>query len=289
MSLPVYAQGVDVASYQGTVDWHKVRNSGKMFAYVKASEGTSHIYPTFAPQISGARANGLWVGGYHYARPEFSPVANADAFCSQILAQNADIPGCLPPCLDLESGTGNLVAWGQAFIARCRANLGINQMMIYSGLNFWNAHLSNFPIDSDLGVWIAQYNGAGNTTFHSPGLKIQQYSDAGNVPGIAGAVDLNAALVPIDHLLIPAPIPPDPITDAMGEPPVIYVKIGDGTIPGTRYAMLYPTGVMIELHDAGEKNSAEDVIQRQHQGASQFVVQATWDTMTAISQHITGP
>jgi GH25 family lysozyme M1 (1,4-beta-N-acetylmuramidase) len=33
--------GIDVASYQGNVDWNTWKSQGVMFAYIKATEGTS--------------------------------------------------------------------------------------------------------------------------------------------------------------------------------------------------------------------------------------------------------
>jgi GH25 family lysozyme M1 (1,4-beta-N-acetylmuramidase) len=33
-------QGIDVSSYQGTIDWTKVASEGVSFAYIKATEGT---------------------------------------------------------------------------------------------------------------------------------------------------------------------------------------------------------------------------------------------------------
>ena len=41
-------QGIDVSHWQGTVNWTSVRNSGKVFALCKATEGTTYTDPTFA-------------------------------------------------------------------------------------------------------------------------------------------------------------------------------------------------------------------------------------------------
>ena len=34
-------QGIDVSSYQGFIDWGKVKSQGVQFAYIKATESTS--------------------------------------------------------------------------------------------------------------------------------------------------------------------------------------------------------------------------------------------------------
>ena len=41
-------QGIGVASYQGYPNWTSVRNSGKAFAFTKATEGTMYTNPYFA-------------------------------------------------------------------------------------------------------------------------------------------------------------------------------------------------------------------------------------------------
>ncbi len=34
-------QGIDVSHFQGTLDWNTIRSEGVVFAYIKATEGTS--------------------------------------------------------------------------------------------------------------------------------------------------------------------------------------------------------------------------------------------------------
>jgi GH25 family lysozyme M1 (1,4-beta-N-acetylmuramidase) len=41
-------QGVDISHYDGTIDWTKVKASGRAFAFAKATEGTTYTDPTFA-------------------------------------------------------------------------------------------------------------------------------------------------------------------------------------------------------------------------------------------------
>ena len=63
-------EGIDVSHWQGTIDWAKVTAAGKRFAYIKATESTDFIDNMYATNRAQAKANGIKVGAYHFARPE---------------------------------------------------------------------------------------------------------------------------------------------------------------------------------------------------------------------------
>jgi len=73
--------GPDVASYQhpggASIDWSQVKNSGRNFAFVKATEGTGYVNPYFGAEWAAIQANGMVRGGYHYAKPDSSPTSAA--------------------------------------------------------------------------------------------------------------------------------------------------------------------------------------------------------------------
>ena len=207
MSEPV--AGIDVASWQGSPDWRKVAAAGVGFAYIKASEGDSSSYPSLSSQYAGARAAGLAVGLYHYARVGKSPTANADAFAAQINRLGA-VAGHLPPCLDLEEGAGNLSGWADAFIARLRLKTGCKKVMLYTGTSFFNTHLGEGWMDDDIVLWIAHYGRPpGKPGYLSPRVAMHQYSQTGQVAGIAGAVDLDVAMWPLEKLIVGSPTEED--------------------------------------------------------------------------------
>src|SRR3954452_13304571 len=74
------ALGLDVASYQGNVDWPAASRNGGKFAYAKASEGISYTNPFFAQQYNGSLAAGLTHGAYHFALPDVSDGATQANF-----------------------------------------------------------------------------------------------------------------------------------------------------------------------------------------------------------------
>lgn len=70
-------KGIDVARYQGNVDWQAWKAKGVKFAYVKISENGSASNSYARQQIAGARKAGLYVGGYDYAAPSKTKGAGA--------------------------------------------------------------------------------------------------------------------------------------------------------------------------------------------------------------------
>ena len=125
-------KGIDVAGYQGSPNWAAVAKAGYEFAYVKASEGGSSSYPTSGPQFIGSMAAGLATGLYHYARPTLTAQANAQAFAAQVnrLCPAGGSGRVLPPCLDLEVGTGQLGGWAKAFFTELRRLTGHQRVML---------------------------------------------------------------------------------------------------------------------------------------------------------------
>src|SRR5512140_3609631 len=63
---PTTLEGVDVSHYDGTIDFAKVKQSGRVFAIMKATEGTSYVDATFATHWADAKAAGVVRGAYHF-------------------------------------------------------------------------------------------------------------------------------------------------------------------------------------------------------------------------------
>jgi len=62
--------GIDVSSYQGTINWATVKSYGITFGWAKATEGSTNYYHDayFSGNESGARNAGVLIGAYHFAR-----------------------------------------------------------------------------------------------------------------------------------------------------------------------------------------------------------------------------
>ncbi|HUG29832.1 MAG TPA: glycoside hydrolase family 25 protein [Candidatus Limnocylindria bacterium] len=198
-----YLNGIDVSKWQGTIDWAKVRSAGYRFAIVKATEGVGYTDPKWTTNRSGARAAGLMVGAYHFARPDANTTltqARQEAawFASQIGPMN----GMVVPALDLEvrgsQTAAELVAWTKAWLGEFYARTGV-KAMIYTSPSFWRTYLGDSRWFADNGyktLWVAHWTPASSpsvpaSNWGGRGWTFWQYTSDGTVPGISGRVDLN--------------------------------------------------------------------------------------------------
>ncbi len=206
MAFPLTAlaqrpRGIDVSHYQGTVNWTNVYNAGRVFALAKSSESVNPAYDDayFVANMTKAKAVGVLIGPYHFARPLDNPGASgatneADWFISR--AGQYMTAGYLRPVLDLESG-GNpdktvLSTWANAFCNRIKQVKGVSPI-IYTGQYFASAYLNNTL--TNWPVWIAQYpyfpdpqNGNPSATPWSS-WSFWQFSSTGTVAGVSGNCD----------------------------------------------------------------------------------------------------
>jgi GH25 family lysozyme M1 (1,4-beta-N-acetylmuramidase) len=194
-----YSEGVDVSSWQGTIDFARVRASGKRFVIAKATEGNTWTDSTYLRNRAGAIANGLRFTGYHYARPGRTAgdaVSEADHFLAVLQLRK----GMLVPALDLEvsnsMSVSELQLWTRSFLARVYSKTGV-KAMIYTSGSFWAEHMGNTTWFSANGyrVWIAHWGTTSPsvpaTNWGSQGWSFWQYSDCGRVSGISGCADLD--------------------------------------------------------------------------------------------------
>ncbi|RKT19657.1 GH25 family lysozyme M1 (1,4-beta-N-acetylmuramidase) [Streptomyces sp. 1114.5] len=201
--------GLDVASYQGNVNWSSAAANGARFAYVKATEGTGYTNPYFAQQYNGSYNSGLIRGAYHFALPNSSSGATqANYFVDHGGGWSAD-GRTLPPALDIEYNPygatcyglsqSAMVSWIRSFSDTVHSRTG-RYPTIYTTTNWWTQCTGNYGgFGATNPLWIARYastvgtlpNGWGYQTFW-------QYADSGTFPGdqdyFNGATDRLSAL-----------------------------------------------------------------------------------------------
>ncbi len=90
--------GVDVSSYQGSVDWTALAGQGVDFAFIKATEGSILQDRQFAANWAGAAAAGVRAGAYHFLSYDSPGETQADNFIAMVPATE----GALPPVVDIE-------------------------------------------------------------------------------------------------------------------------------------------------------------------------------------------
>ena len=194
------ALGIDVAHFQGPIDWQAVANDGIGFAYLKATEGIDGVDVQFVRNWRETRTVGVLRGAYHVCSPAQPVSLQVDHFMKVVSTLQ---PDDLPPALDLEEVRGgasqdqwDLIEAGERvrlvleWLQGVEGKLG-RRPVVYTREQFIAA---KFPSAAPLRVyplWIAHYSDAPQPSIPSAwsSWTFWQYSDRGEVHGIAGQVD----------------------------------------------------------------------------------------------------
>lgn len=150
-------RGVDVSHFQGEIDWDILSNEGIQFAYIKATEGSSHVDRKFAVNWQNARSTKLAAGAYHF----FSFDSSGDTQADNVIAALGDnTKGMLPIVVDVEFYGGKkqnppdmVVLTGelQVMLDRLEAEYGVKPI-IYTTEDLWKIYIKDQF--SDYPLWI---------------------------------------------------------------------------------------------------------------------------------------
>ena len=91
-------RGVDVSSYQGKIDWHELAGQDIDFAFIKATEGSTHLDEQFARNWRNAPKEKIMVGAYHF----FSFDSSGDSQAEWFIQNVGSLSGKLAPVVDAE-------------------------------------------------------------------------------------------------------------------------------------------------------------------------------------------
>ncbi|MDV2632788.1 GH25 family lysozyme [Lactococcus lactis] len=191
--------GIDISSYQAELNAGIVPSD---FVFIKATEGTKYINPTWKEQAGQVTQANKLLGFYHFASIG-NPIAEADFFISVV----KDYIGKAVLVLDFEAGAIN--AWGNVgarqFLNRVKEKTGINPM-IYMSAEVTRQF--NWSIASgNNALWVAQYASMSPTGYQSApwadgkgygawsSAAIHQYSSSGSLSNWDGHLDLNLAYI----------------------------------------------------------------------------------------------
>jgi lysozyme len=210
----VQIKGLDVSSFQMTIDWQALKNAGIVFAFVKATEGLTIKDPTFSANMEGARAVGILVGPYHLFHPKDDFDRQVEFFLSTVGAMPA---GDLPPVLDVELpeewmifSVTERVSFVQGWLESVQRKTGLNPI-IYLSSSFAGDVLDNADFLRDYPLWVADYTSASSPEVPVvfPRWTFWQYSETGRVDGITDDVDLdlfNGTVQQLVKFLKPLPV-----------------------------------------------------------------------------------
>ena len=198
--------GVDVSTYQGTVDWAAVKDAGVDYVIVRAAYRgyeTGKIVPDdlYEQNIRGAVDAGLHVGVYLYSQALSEDEAREEA--DYLLGLIEGLPVDYPVVYDQEEYTADLartdgLTGEQATLnalAFCERVYDAGYIpMIYTN-NDWAQNMYDMERLDHYPIWYADYTAAPSLT---GGFAMWQYTDSGQVPGVTGPVDLNLLFLPAE-------------------------------------------------------------------------------------------
>ncbi|MFD8497780.1 GH25 family lysozyme [Amycolatopsis sp. NPDC059657] len=193
---------MDVSHYQQAVNWPEVAADGARFAYMKATESTTYIDPTFTANYEGAANAGLVRGAYHFGLPDRASGADQATFFLDNGGEWVNDGETLPPVLDIEYNpystadwagwcynrtTEEIREWLTDFVTTVHGRVG-RWPVIYTTRGWWNRCTGNdttvpancplwiSPVASDAGGPPGMPAGWGAYTFY-------QWAKSGTFPG----------------------------------------------------------------------------------------------------------
>lgn len=181
-------KGIDVSSFQGNIDWTKVKGAGYQFAIIRLGIGdnvTSQDDKKLKEYVKGCQDNGIPYGFYlvSYAKR----LTGDESVNSEIEHTERLIQGTKPFCIFYDMEIADTISLGKETLTNfaityCKyfKNLGY-QVGVYANKNWFTNYLDYNKLKSNgYKIWLANYR------VDKPGLDcdIWQYSDKGNVEGI---------------------------------------------------------------------------------------------------------
>lgn len=191
-----FLPGIDVSSYEKTIDWKKAAASGVVFAYIKATEGVTIQDAYFASNRANAKAEGVIVGAYHLFRPKTAGKAQIDNFLNVVGKVES---GELPPLLDIEVPddwkaltTAQRIQLVKDWLSAVEAALGIRPIIYINNSDAKNL-LGNDPFFVDFKLFVAYPTKASSPVIPLPWTNwlFWQHDWNGTVSGITGDCDLD--------------------------------------------------------------------------------------------------
>lgn len=186
-------RGVDVSHYQGSINWNKLQAQGIMFAFIKATEGSSYTDSMFQTNWKNVALTDLRAGAYHFFSFESSGQKQAENFIHTVSV----IDNMLPPVIDVEpygqyksfKDISTPVSEMRIWLNSVEAEYGMRPV-IYTTEVFYNDFIAaEFP---DYDIWI-------RSVYKPPSKSIQwtfwQYSNRTHLDGYDGEerfIDMNA-------------------------------------------------------------------------------------------------
>lgn len=189
---------LDLSNNNGPVDFKIVFQATHRRVYLKLTEGVTFDDPTFTDLRKRARAAGMKVGAYHFARGipgGNSAQDEADHFLAKLPTLAS---GDLRPALDLEFKTPSTAVgkWANEWLAIVKKETGVAPIIYSFGSFLEKCRFEKPPAE----LWLANFgrNDGVEHPFSIPrpwkAIAAHQFSSRGRVAGVSGFVDVSRVL-----------------------------------------------------------------------------------------------
>ncbi len=193
----ILAYGVDVSSWQGKVDWQKVKNDGKTFAILRIGTGKGKD-TYFEENYKNAKKAGLNVGCYFYTYA--TTVEGAEKDAETVLSWLDGKQLEYPVFYDME----NSVQLENGITTEMRTEICLTFLDkmaengwyagTYANGNWFSNYLDKAKLGEKYELWLASWMNSGlPSKDYSSQYGLWQYTDSGKVNGISTLVDLDVA------------------------------------------------------------------------------------------------
>lgn len=195
-------KGIDVAKWNGNIDWKKVKDSGVEFAILKVINKQRQKEDAFERNYNGAISQGLPIDvyNYSYALNEYKAVYDARNVLAVIDGKKIGTVW-----LDIEEDDQKKLGKTLIDIINAYKNeieSAGYKFGVYAGLSFYNSFIKPFHTFVDCPFWIARYPSKAQMAFDDMPSEDKkpsilhplwgwQYTSSGKVDGINGNVDLS--------------------------------------------------------------------------------------------------
>lgn len=228
-----YGKGIDISSWQGDVNFKRVRDEGGVqYAILRSGWGTSGNDPKFDQNAQAMVNLGIKGGIYHFSYAYTEDMARQEGIFA--VGQASKYWKKCYICFDLEyDSINNARKHGVEItkpIATQYAILFLKEVaaagyipVLYLNQDYWNRMFDVDRIQAEVPgtkIWYANWYNSNkqDVTTDLPAsmqskVDIWQYSSSGTVPGIGGRVDMDAFYCDPDNPdVIPQPVTPSDVT-----------------------------------------------------------------------------
>ena len=194
--------GLDLSFWQGYIHWGQLSLpcdedgsvSGKIpaprnqrpvqFAFIRVTKSDSLVDSLYQRYYNEAKKLGIPCGAYHFLTDTVSGKVQADAFLSYARLE----PGDLPPVLDVEIDSPNIIEKAKEWLEIVENKCGINAI-IYTNMHVYGKWIKNDVILNKHDLWLAKPRGEMPDVSN---CKFWQFTHEGHVWGIIdNVVDIN--------------------------------------------------------------------------------------------------